>query len=286
MSEWREYLRIKAQISYTKSNHKRHGRDVGLYCWRVIFAIDVVLRGIAQVFLCNNPLSGVLILAGLALSSPVLSYYSLLGCVGSTVGAYFLAGSALIDVANGLCGYDGALVGCALFTFSSIYNNDSLGQSSLSVFAFALFVLLFSIISGIVHVSVCQFFTVTQLRLPAFTIAFNIVLIMLLFALKQGQITSINNTQGNNKTNDENIDTITFFYFIDAVIRGVGQFMFADTTEGSFLVLLAILLASFDAFIAALSGSFVAFLVAAFIFDVIFFPFSIISPLLSQLFIH
>jgi len=74
---------------------------------------DITLRGISQVFLCDNPVSGLFICAGLACTSPELLAYALIGTVCGTVGAALLATAPAKDVAAGLCGYDGALVGCA-----------------------------------------------------------------------------------------------------------------------------------------------------------------------------
>lgn len=44
--------------------------------------LDWVLRGISQVMFVNNPLSGLVILAGLLLQNP---WWTLTGCVGTVV---------------------------------------------------------------------------------------------------------------------------------------------------------------------------------------------------------
>ncbi|CAM2096146.1 unnamed protein product [Caretta caretta] len=83
----------------------------------VVQFIDWVLRGISQVMFVNNPLSGLLILAGLLIQNP---WWTLTGCSGTVVSTL----TALIlsqdrsAIAAGLFGYDGVLVGLLMAVFS------------------------------------------------------------------------------------------------------------------------------------------------------------------------
>ena len=52
-------------IDYYEGNYK----DYKLIPYVILFFIDVVLRGIAQVFLCNHPISGIFILIGIGASA-------------------------------------------------------------------------------------------------------------------------------------------------------------------------------------------------------------------------
>ena len=65
MPEWKKYLRARANVNIIQSKISSGDTDdhsKAVVVWRCIFALDVILRGIAQVFLCDNPISGLLIL--------------------------------------------------------------------------------------------------------------------------------------------------------------------------------------------------------------------------------
>ncbi len=66
--------------------------------------INIVLRGIAQVYLCNNPLSGFLICIGLAHTSTQLLVYALVGTICSTLLGSVLCMPDSTDITSGLCG--------------------------------------------------------------------------------------------------------------------------------------------------------------------------------------
>lgn len=70
----------------------------------LLCATDILLRGIAQVFLCNHPVSGLLISLGLYYTSPQLFVFALVGCMGSTLSSHLIKESWQ-NVQSGLCGY-------------------------------------------------------------------------------------------------------------------------------------------------------------------------------------
>ncbi|MFP5346139.1 MAG: urea transporter [Actinomycetes bacterium] len=72
-----------------------------------------VLRGVGQVFLQNNPLTGTLFLLGIFLSSRAAGMYALLGTVTAT-GTALLLGVPRSSVAQGLYGFNGTLTAIAL----------------------------------------------------------------------------------------------------------------------------------------------------------------------------
>jgi urea transporter len=73
---------------------------------KVLLAIDIILRGISQVFLCDHPLCGILISIGLILTSYELFLYAVWGTIFSTVGAYLIGTASMDDIRSGLCGYE------------------------------------------------------------------------------------------------------------------------------------------------------------------------------------
>ena len=77
---------------------------------------DESLRGVGQVVFCNSPLSGGIILGGLALGDPWLATLGAVGTVTSTATARAI-GVDSGAVSAGLFGYNGCLVGCAFSVF-------------------------------------------------------------------------------------------------------------------------------------------------------------------------
>ena len=100
--------------------------------------VNSVLRGIGQVIFINNPISGVLILVALFIQSSWVGAMGLLGVVASTVMALMLT----LDrntIRNGIFGYNGALVGVALATFSDPSAGGGLGGWAIAILLFAAF---------------------------------------------------------------------------------------------------------------------------------------------------
>lgn len=83
--------------------------------------IDVLLRGVGQVMFQNNPLTGLLFLAGIfwgaySANMPAVAWGGLLGLLMGTLTAYAI-NAPKEDINIGLHGYNGVLVGVALPTF-------------------------------------------------------------------------------------------------------------------------------------------------------------------------
>jgi hypothetical protein len=70
----------------------------------ILVVVDIILRGIAQVFLCNNPISGIFICAGLAHTSTRLLVYAIIGTAASSLSGVLLTLPPLTEVASGLLG--------------------------------------------------------------------------------------------------------------------------------------------------------------------------------------
>jgi urea transporter len=78
--------------------------------------IDTLLRGVGQVMLQNNPITGLLFLVGIFLNSYEHGLTALLGLVVATLAAYLL-GTDQTLISNGLCGFNGVLTGITLSVF-------------------------------------------------------------------------------------------------------------------------------------------------------------------------
>jgi urea transporter len=218
----------------------------------ILLCIDIVLRGIAQVFLCNHPICGIFVCIGLLMSDYQLPLYALIGTAVSTASAVLVARPPQADVLAGLCGYDGALVGCSCYVF--LLEQQALGAA-----------FLLSILAGIVHVAMTNLMKMWEL--PSFTFAFNIVMIMMLFSIK-GDAVALHFSDASPAAHQEEFTEMSLMFAVDASIRGVGQFMFASTTVGSGFVLAGITMCSRKGASIALLGSIVGWLVSYYILHV------------------
>ncbi len=78
--------------------------------------IETLLRGVGQVMFQNNPISGLLFLAGIFFNSYKCGWAALLGLVVATLAAYLLGADGTL-IRNGLFGFNGVLTGIALSVF-------------------------------------------------------------------------------------------------------------------------------------------------------------------------
>ena len=83
---------------------------------RMIELSKIILRGISQVMLLNNPLTGFLFLVGIFYNSWMMGIGALIGVFTGTITALALDYRDK-DVKDGLYGFNGALAGVALFFF-------------------------------------------------------------------------------------------------------------------------------------------------------------------------
>ena len=74
-------------------------------------------RGVGQIFLQPRALTGLLIVAGIAVYSPLMAFQVILGTTVSTVAARLLD----LRVRDGLQGYNGALVGAAAWAAMGVF---------------------------------------------------------------------------------------------------------------------------------------------------------------------
>jgi urea transporter len=220
----------------------------------IMICFDLILRGISQVYLCDHPISGLLIAIGVGLSSCTLLLHGVIGVIGSTLGATIVCRLPYSKISNGLVGYDGALVGCAIYSFCLTNNENSL----------LLVTFFLSAISGILHMSLANILGLA--KLPPFTAAFNMTVFCLLLSMAQNNTriavfrpidSSINTSAG--------FQDQSFFWFITMMVKGVGQFMFADTLAGGTLVIIGILLQSRRDGLCAILGAFVGGITARYV---------------------
>lgn len=169
--------------------------------------------------------------------------------------------------------YDGALIGCAVFSF--LVPNDTIDQNN-SYILIALtsrnmaITAVLSGLAGFVHMA-CK----NMNSMPALTLAFNITCLSFIYTLtndksRLGQLnwqpgtddSILSDFEGNSYTEE------SFAFFYESSIRGVGQFMFISTTLGGWMVVLGIAIQSRLSALASVLGAFVACISARYVFVV------------------
>lgn len=80
---------------------KIYSRHIPFLC---LYYANIILRGIGQVYICNHPITGLCVCAGLYLSSPTLLAYAILGTVYENIGAFLFCSPPIGEMEAGLFG--------------------------------------------------------------------------------------------------------------------------------------------------------------------------------------
>jgi urea transporter len=196
-------------------------------------SILVVLRGVGQVMLQNNAATGLLFLVGIFYNSWLMGLGAIIGNVVSTV-------SALIfkypkeDIDNGLYGFNGTLVGIALFFF--------FGLNSVTVFLL--------ILGAILSTTVMR--TLSKIA-PAFTAPFVISTWVVILGVKFFNLIPFLASPS---------PFYDHFNLLSASSMGFGQVMFQGNIVTGILFLIAIAINSRKSALYALYGTILGFLFA------------------------
>ncbi len=207
-----------------KTEEKGYFRGVDMHNMKIVFLI--LLRGIAQVMLQNNALTGLLFLFGIFYNSWSLGIAAILGNLTSTLTACFFKYQKN-DLENGIFGFNGTLVGiavCFYFGFTGIT--------------------ILSLVVGAMFSSVLMNFL--KKHIPAYTSPF--ILITWLFLL----ILPILHWASFVKYPVDSQNTVDF---LSLSSMGIGQVMFQDNIVTGLLFLLGIAIHSRTAALYTLYGS-------------------------------
>ena len=177
---------------------------------------EIVLRGISQIFLLNNVITGILFLAGAFYNSWPIGIGAIIGVLTGTFTA-LLFKYGRDDINHGLYGYNGALVGLATVYFFGLHIP--------SVIALFLGAILSSIIMNIM----------TRRKLPPFTAPFiistwilmAIILTLNIMPLQAAPLPKAGNLE-----------------IIPAMSRGIGQVMFQENIFTGIILFIGILVCS------------------------------------------
>jgi len=206
---------------------------------------EIVLRGISQIFLLNNVITGILFLAGAFYNSWLIGIGAVIGLLAGTFTA-LLFKYKRDDINNGLYGYNGALVGLATVYF--------FGFNMPSVIA---------LFFGAVLSSIIMHFMIKR-KFPPFTAPFIISTWIVMAIVLTLKIMPLKATQLPNASNVE---------IIPALSRGIGQVMFQENIITGIILFIGILVCSRISALYALLGTGIGVIVAC----VCSFPLSMIT---------
>lgn len=220
------------------------------------FAIHV-LRGIGQVVFQNNPVSGLIILGALFFNSWIYGVICLLGAIVATLTARILdADDGLI--ADGLFGFNGALVGLALVAFTSAnFRTGAVPSPAMFVyivFAAAMTSVVFSALGTLL-----QPYKVAALTMPFVLVGWLFLFAVLKFAnIEAGPLA---------KPVSPDQYAVATAYILPTWYMGIGnaigQIFFQDNWIAGYLILLGIAVNSRISAVMALLGAGLAAAVAA-----------------------
>src|SRR3972149_4325316 len=206
---------------------------------------EILLRGISQVFLLDNVVTGILFLAGAFYNSWRMGVGAIIGVLTGTFTALLLKYNR-DDINQGLYGYIGALVGLATVYF--------FGYSMPSVIALFFGAIVSSII---MHCMIKR-------KFPPFTAPFIISTWIVMAIVLTLKIMPLKATQLPNASNVE---------IIPALSRGIGQVMFQENIIIGIILFIGILVCSRISALYALLGTGIGVVVAF----VCSFPLSMIT---------
>jgi urea transporter len=210
--------------------------------------IDTCLRGIAQVYFQNNPLSGLFILAGLFLQSSRVAMHGLLAVVGGNLFA-FAFGFDKGLIRSGLFGYNAVLVGLALATFDSPTQHT--GYYTPTVIAS----IVFASFSSVLFVMMGKL--LVPYKSPPLTFPFNIATLVFLLATADMGRVSFDPVRDPALPDYGSAITghISGVDFFKGVVRGIGQVYLADNLWSGLLIWAGIAVSSRIGAVAAIIGS-------------------------------
>jgi urea transporter len=227
----------------------------GLVETNPVFAVvDTLLRGTGQVMFQNNPLTGLLFLAGIFVNSGKLGGLGILGLATSTLTAYLLGADRAL-IRNGLFGFNGILVGIGLAFF--------LQYDGLLV----VYIIVGGALSTVAMMALANFFSVWDV--PALTAPFVLAAWLLLFAVllfanlrptaliapAAPDVRVLPPTALREAATGIGAIGLTPTNMTNALFRGIGEVMFQDKLATGVIFLFAIFVNSRISALFALLGS-------------------------------
>ena len=195
---------------------------------------SIILKGLCQIMLQENPVTGFLFLIGIFYGSVIMGTVALLATVCGTATAIFLKYDKS-EIDNGLYGYSAALVGVAITLFIK----------------YGFFSWVFTIIGSILATVLQHFFI--KRKIPVFTLPFVLVTWLILF-FTNNYFTGIISEPS--VTNTSITDYFTFGF------KGYGQVIFQDNLISGILFFIAVFISSPISALYGLAGATLSAIIA------------------------
>mmetsp|Transcript_8206 Transcript_8206/g.12601 ORF Transcript_8206/g.12601 Transcript_8206/m.12601 type:complete len:698 (-) Transcript_8206:82-2175(-) len=218
---------------------------------RLLAYLDWGFRGLGQIFFCNNPLSGLLILIALFVSSTRIAVHCVIAIFSATLSARVLGFDTSL-IASGLFGYNAALLGIGLATFHSaeLHTGYSVELPFLTIFI--------SILSGLFFVGMSKILLAYDV--PPMTLPFDVLLSTAVLGstsmanIDFGEIIIPSLPVYGDQENFPDYG-LTFGSFLLIVLKGIGQIVFTENIASIILLLIALAICSRRIVLTALAGS-------------------------------
>ncbi len=195
--------------------------------------IKIILRGFGQVMLQNNALTGLLFLIGIFYNSWVLGIGAVVGGIISTYSAYLLKYSKE-DINSGLFGFNGVLVGIAVYFYFGL---------NITSFIFLILGSFFS--TYLMHKM--------KSKIPAFTAPFIISTWAIIFIIKVMEFIPLLSSS---------LPDVNYFNLFSSLSMGFGQVMFQNSMITGIIFFIALLVNSKKAALFGLYGSILGSIIA------------------------
>lgn len=194
--------------------------------------VETSLRGTGQVIFLNSSASGALILGGLAVADPYLATMALAGVTTSTLAAS-VGGLDRQALSDGLYGYNGALVGCAVSVFLHPLPAASLTAMDLQTLAASPEVIhsaSWALASTVMGASLAPYVSVGLKEamggVPQWTVAFNLIALGALLRTKPLAVAA---DEGPGAAAAAEVATATMSV-LEAPLRGISQIFVVDSS--------------------------------------------------------
>ena len=225
----------------------------------LVHFIDCCLRGVSQVYLINNPITGIFLLVAIGIDSMYTLLYAIVGLVASTATG-FLLGAGKPSLSAGLYGYNGILTGIAVSLFS-------FGTSTNPSFQYLLPAALMSSFSTFIMIAVGSVL-VKVLGIAPFTFPAQLTIWVWMLAAQanfqrfpiefpSSELVLTADFVGSSFADAE---TYTFIQIVNGVFTGFSQVLFLENAVSGGVVLAGLLVSSIIASLSALYGSIIAVL--------------------------
>ena len=216
------------------------------YPWLFLF-LEWNLRSIGQVFFCNSPITGIIILVGLFVQSASIAVHGILALLTGNIIAIILGFNRGL-ISSGLFGYNAILCGLAICTFNG-------GGYEFKTLLATVFV---SILSVILFVALAKL--LSTYNSPPLTFPFNFATLLFLVAvsvMRNVDMQSVGVPALPDHSSPMDQDLILPKAFFLGSLRGVGQVFLANNLISCTCILVGMAFCSRYLTLAALVGSLV-----------------------------